>query len=273
MIATALTSAASSSELPAGEYLSWSRISTFQQCPLRWYFKYDQRLPEDSVAAGLVFGGAVHAAIECHYRYILVGKPAPEITTLMAAFQGAWNKVQPETIRFGDKENEESLCALGERILQVFQRSEIAAPPGKIVGIEEEFAAEVIPGAPRLLARLDLMIDSGSELRIVDFKTARCRWNDDDAERSGTQLLLYGEAVRDIFPDLPLRLQFAVMSKTKAPTLDVIDIPSGASESRRAIRIAERVWKNIQAGNIYPSPSPLVCAGCPFRSPCRDWTG
>lgn len=250
MISTALTAATSSAELPIAEYLSWSRISTFQQCPLKWHFKYQQRLPESNVAAGLVFGGAIHAAIECHYQHLLVGKPAPDISALMHAFDTSWRERLPATIRFGERETEASLRALGERILRVFQRSEFAVPQGKIVGIEEEIAADVVAGAPRLLARLDLLIESDSELRIIDFKTARSRWSEDDAQKSSTQLLLYGEAVRDVFPDIPLRLQFAVMTKTKEPTIEVHDIPSGGHETRRAVGIAQQVWKSIQASNI-----------------------
>lgn len=256
-----------------GDYLSWSRISTYQQCPLKWHFKYQLGLPEPTVSAGLVFGSSVHAAIERHYQNILVGKPPPDIETLMEAFDDAWREFLPDAIHYGERETEDSLHAQGERVLRVFQTSELAAPKGKIVGIEEEIVADVIPGAPRLLARLDLLVEADAELRIVDFKTARSRWSRDHADESSTQLLLYGEAVREVFPDISHRLQFAVMTKTKEPTFDIYNIASGGSETRRALRVAEQVWKSMQAGNIYPNPSPITCAGCPFRKPCRDWTG
>ena len=49
-------------ELTGRDYLSFSAISTFQQCPLRYHFKYIQGLPETTVSASLILGGAVHAA-------------------------------------------------------------------------------------------------------------------------------------------------------------------------------------------------------------------
>lgn len=255
------------------EYLSWSRISTYQMCPLRWYFKYDQCLPEPTVAASLVLGGSVHAGIERHYRSLLAGEPAPDIAILMDAFDVAWAEHAPETIRFGEKETKDSLRSQGERILRAFQASELANPQGTIIGIEEEMTAPVIPGAPRLLARLDLVIDAGAEIRIVDFKTARSRWSREHSEDVAAQLLLYGEVVREVIANVPLKLEFAVLTKTKEPAIDVHEIKSGRHETRRAVRIAERVWKSIQSGNIYPVPSPMTCAGCPFQKPCRGWTG
>ena len=28
----------------------------------------------------------------------------------------------------------------------------------------------------------------------------------------------------------------------------------------------------ITGGHFYPSPSPMACAGCPYKTPCRRWT-
>jgi CRISPR/Cas system-associated exonuclease Cas4 (RecB family) len=33
------------------------------------------------------------------------------------------------------------------------------------------------------------------------------------------------------------------------------------------------VWRAIQAGQFFPSPSPLNCHSCPYREPCRAWSG
>ena len=55
------------------DYISFSAMSTFQQCPLKFYFKYIEKLPEHTVSASLVFGGAMHAAVEHHFRSLLEG--------------------------------------------------------------------------------------------------------------------------------------------------------------------------------------------------------
>jgi ATP-dependent helicase/DNAse subunit B len=48
------------------DYLNYSAISLFQACPLRFYFKYILGLPEETIAASLLFGQAVHAAVQFH---------------------------------------------------------------------------------------------------------------------------------------------------------------------------------------------------------------
>ena len=49
-------------QLTGRDYISWSALSTFRTCPLRFYYRYVAGLPEESVSAALVFGGGVHAA-------------------------------------------------------------------------------------------------------------------------------------------------------------------------------------------------------------------
>ena len=56
------------------DYLSYSSISTYQTCPLRFYFRYVLELPETPVSSSLAFGGAVHAAIEFHHRQFANGR-------------------------------------------------------------------------------------------------------------------------------------------------------------------------------------------------------
>ena len=41
------------------DYISFSAIRAYQACPLRYFFKYVEGLPEESVAATLVFGAAL----------------------------------------------------------------------------------------------------------------------------------------------------------------------------------------------------------------------
>ena len=64
-------------ELTGRNYISWSSVSTFQACPLKWYFRYALGLSEKTVSSSLVFGGAIHQSIEVHYRELMMGKSCP----------------------------------------------------------------------------------------------------------------------------------------------------------------------------------------------------
>lgn len=56
------------------DYISYSAIKTYQDCPLKYFFRYVAGLPEETVSASLVFGSAIHRAIEHHFRELLAGK-------------------------------------------------------------------------------------------------------------------------------------------------------------------------------------------------------
>lgn len=259
--------------LTGRDYISWSAISTFQTCPLKWYFRYALGLPEETVSASLVFGGAIHQAVELHYRELLSGNPAPDLDTLLYEYQAAWRDRDPDAVKFGKGEDADALGRLAERVLMAFQQSPLASPPGRIVGIEEELRGQVLADCPDLLARVDLLVDAGDSLTVLDLKTARSRWSRQQADDSAGQLLLYSELAKDFLPGKPLRLQFGVVTKTKHPAVEIHDVAADPTQVGRTRQVVERVWKAIRTGIVYPAPSPMSCPSCPFREPCRAWQG
>jgi RecB family exonuclease len=254
-------------------YVSYSALATYQQCPLRYYFRYVEGLPEETVSASLVFGGAIHAAVEHHFRELLAGSPPPPLDDLLGAYEAAWQERDLGTVQFAKDDDERTLAGMARRMLVAFQSSELARPPGTILGVEEELREELIPGVPDLLARVDLLVDTGDELVITDLKTARSRWSLDQVDDSAEQILLYGEVVRRLVPGKRIQLQFGVLTKAKAPSVECHTVHTSPARTGRTLRIVERVWNAIQAGHFYPAPSPLACPACPFRGPCRVWTG
>ena len=77
-------------KLTGRDYISWSALSTFRTCSLRFYYRYVAGLPEESVSSALVFGGGVHAAVEQHFQSILSGGPKPDLDSLLFAYRSAW---------------------------------------------------------------------------------------------------------------------------------------------------------------------------------------
>jgi putative RecB family exonuclease len=255
------------------DHLSFNAISLFQSCPLRFFFHYILDLPEVTVSASLVLGASLHQAIQYHFEQLLAGQPQPDLDTLLAVFQDHWQTYEPETIQYGKTETRDTLGRLADRMLRTFLRSDFAQPRGTILGVEEELRAAIIPGCPDLLARVDLLIETEDALQVLDFKTARSAWSADKVEEAAPQLLLYSELVKTLVEGKPLRLAFAVLTKTQSPVLTVHDVPIDSQQFERTKRTVERVWQVIQNQKFYPSPSPLQCPTCPYREPCRSWTG
>lgn len=256
------------------DYISFSAISTYQQCPLKYYFKYVEQLPEETVSASLVLGGAIHSAAEHHFNELMTGNPAPDHDTLLSVFWDAWRERGEEAeIRFGKSEDVNSIAKMADRILSEFRHSDLATPQGKILGVEEQLRGELVPGVPDLLARIDLIVESDDAVTVTDLKTARSRWSQDQAEDAGEQLLLYSELVRRLVPGKELRLEFAVITKSAKPVAERLTVTFDPQRITRTKRVVERVWGAIKSGRFYPAPSPIACGGCPFRVPCRKWAG
>ena len=157
------------------------------------------------------------------------------------------------------------------RMFTAFQGSEVAQPAGRIIGVEEELRGAIVPGCPDVLGRIDLLVETTDALVLTDFKTSRSRWSPAQVSDAAGQLLLYHDLVQGLVPRKPVELRFAVLTKTKNPTLDVHQVPVTPARVDRLQRIVERVWKAIQREVFYPAPSAANCSCCPFREPCRRW--
>jgi putative RecB family exonuclease len=256
--------------LTGRNYLSWSAISTFLRCPLRYRFRYLDGLPEEFVSANLVFGQAIHAAFDAFFRHQLTMGRSLGLDALLATYHDAWSQADLDKVQFGSGDSLAVLGQLAERMLATFVASDVSRPEGHILGVEEELQAPVIEGVPDLLARLDLLVDGGEALVLTDFKTSRSRWSEADVEASAGQLLLYHELVAPL-ADKPVRLQFAVLTKTKSPQLDLHPVPVDPQATARIRGLIQRVWSAIQNEAFYPAPSAMNCPSCPFRQPCAAW--
>jgi CRISPR/Cas system-associated exonuclease Cas4 (RecB family) len=87
------------------------------------------------------------------------------------------------------------------------------------------------------------------------------------------RLLLYADLVRKLVPGKDLRLQFAVITKAKAPKVQLLEASFDENKLDRTKRVFESVWSAIQSGIFYPAPSPMLCPGCGYRSACAAWQG
>ena len=254
------------------DYLSYSAITTYQGCPLRYYFRYIAGLPERTVSSNLVFGAAVHRAVEHHFNELLAGNEPPGLDALVGEYDRHWSESDPKAVQFGKDDDVESLGRLASKMFGAFQTSPLATPTGRIIGVEEELRGNVVAGCPDLLGRIDLIVETADELIVTDLKTSRSKWSREQAGDSAGQLLLYHELVRGFAPQKRVRLQFAVLTKAKDPTIDLHEVAVNQRHIDRTKRIVEQVWRAIESRIFYPAPSPLQCPTCAFRTACRAWT-
>lgn len=253
------------------DYISYSAIGAYRRCPLSYFFRYIAGLPEQTVSSSLVFGAAIHRAIEFHFRELLAGNSPPSNDALLGQYEAEWSERLADHVRFGKEENADSLMQLARRMLAQFQISQAASPEGTILAVEERLRGEIVPGLPELVGVVDLIVETGDEVVITDWKSSRARWTQDQLDDGMEQLALYGALASDFAPGKQVRTQFGVLVKTKDPVMECHSRVLTAQQVDRTKRVVERVWKAIEAEHFYPAPSPMACASCPYRTPCRLW--
>ena len=259
--------------LTGRNYISWSSISTFRSCPLKYFFRYVAGLPEESVSAALVFGTGIHAAIEGFYRAELAGEAKPDVEQLVFAYRSAWLPHDPEAIQFGSSETRGSLDALAAKMLTAFLNSPAASVQGRVLGVEEEIRGTLFDGVPDLYGRIDLVTEDSDSLMLTDFKTSRGKWSPEQAEDAAEQLILYSKLAGELSPGKKLVTRFLVLTKTKEPVVEEHLGEVRPDRVARTMASVERVWRAVEAGNFYPAPSVVGCASCGYRKACEGWRG
>ena len=233
--------------LTGRDYISWSAISTFRTCPLKYRFRYVDGLPEESVSAALVFGSGIHSAVEQHYQAILSGDPKPELDALLFAYRSAWLPHDPDAIQFGSTETRASLDALASKMLTAFINSPAASVQGRVLGVEEEIRGMLVEGVPDLYGRVDLLTEDSDSLVVTDIKTSRGKWSAEQVEDSGEQLLLYSHLASEISPGKRITTRFLVLTKTKEPVVEEHVREVSPVAVKRTLAGVERVWRAIEA--------------------------
>jgi ATP-dependent DNA helicase UvrD/PcrA len=238
--------------------LSFSQVDDYLSCPARYRFAHAIRIPT-AVSHQLVYGRALHVAVQAFHRAQMAGRPM-SLPELLAELDGAW-----ESVGFLTRQHEEARLAAARAALERFwagQRTDPAVP----TAVELDF---VMPfGKDRIRGRYDRVdTDASGSVTITDYKSSDVR---DPATagrraRESLQLAIYAmawEAQHGRPPD-DLVLHF----------LESGIEGHSASSPRRLARASEQVAsaaEGIRAGRFAATPSATRCGYCPFREICPD---
>jgi RecB family exonuclease len=231
--------------------LSYSSINTYETCPAKWRFQYEERLPT-SRSPALAFGDSLHRAL---YRFH--DRPVPVAPSL----EELWSFLEEEWVSEGyrDPSEERPYRDHARQVLADYHREN--APSFRIpAALEYRFRIEVegvtLSG---IIDRLDRLPGGGYE--VIDYKTNRRLPPRKVVERD-LQLSVYALAAREVWGIEPERLTLYYLlpgerfSTTRSPAdLDTL--------RRRVATVAQRV----EAGMFEPRENPL-CNWCDFKPRC-----
>jgi RecB family exonuclease len=172
---------ASTNTVAGLEYLSYSRVNRFMQCPRSFFFKYVAKLRHD-VAYWLLEGVSVHKALEFYMNYRIQSHEEPPIDMVddayTSAFYGFLEGMEDEDEAIKDPtiggvnwlgQSQEFVFDEGRFLVHTY--IERQAP--KVRPIVSEMAMNetiVTPnGTHKVIGRIDLIDERGV---VIDFKTA-----------------------------------------------------------------------------------------------------
>src|SRR5947209_4513441 len=114
---------------------SYSAISQFLACPLRFYFQRIVGLPQATVSSSLVLGSAVHHALAEFHRGLQAGKSVPKDSLHRAVQEGWQDREQEGEITFKAGESRQDTIDLGIALMEKYI---LEPPPENILQVEEE---------------------------------------------------------------------------------------------------------------------------------------
>lgn len=255
-------------------YITPSQVACFQRCSLAWHFQYVEHAEPETLSAAMVLGTATHAAVQHHLHSLLAADASPTVEELIDVYREAWEReVAGMPVQYARGETAQTLESTARAMVEAVLSSPHATPEGEILGIEETLSNTLDPDLPDLVGRVDVLSRTADELVVTDLKTARTMWAPQTAEEHGQQLVLYGQAAEPLARELGLqvRLQFLVVTKAKTPKVEALSVTLDEDRILRTRAVLRQVFRAMQAGHVYPSPSPLNCHGCGYQRRCGKW--
>jgi putative RecB family exonuclease len=231
--------------------LSYSSINTYETCPQKFRFQYEDRLPT-SPSPALAFGDSLHQALHrFHSRPVPV---APSVDELQEMLESVWVRDG-----FSDPSEERMYLDHGRQVLAQYHR-ENASTYRIPAALEFRFTIDIegvqLAG---VIDRMDRIPGGGYE--IIDYKTNRRLPPQERIDRD-LQLSIYAVAAKEVWGIEPERLTLYYL--LPGQRMSTTRTAGDAEDLRRRIgTVAER----IGAGMFEPRENPL-CDWCEFQALC-----
>jgi len=247
--------------------VSASRLSTWQQCRLKFFFRYISPIQKPKTPA-LIVGSSVHETLK-FWNMARWRNESPSLKQLHDVFSTAWSHEQEvDAINWDGAEPEQKTT--GWRLLETyFRESPIKAdekPEAVEVSVETDLRRH---GLPTLVGIIDLIRPAG---KIVDFKTSgKCPDPEKAAHIHDTQTTGYAILYREATGGKESGIELHHLVKTKTPKLVVTAFdPASDSQINRLFRVIESYVNGLERHDWVPSPG-MQCASCEMFNECRSW--
>lgn len=258
---------------------SYSKLSTFTQCPMKYDLKYNQGNYDQPDAIHLDLGNILHKVLEIKYRGIIEKQEVPVEELIRISKEG----VQEET------EKDKGKCIIGiseimekfgfEKFVEVNEKSNLSYTDKldtfynylandklndewKPFAVEQHFDFEY-EGKAILNGFIDRIdINQKGELRVVDYKSSN-KVFDDKELTTPLQMVIYAFACERLFGKIPVEFQYDMI------LLGQKQLACSKGYYNRGVKKLNKILdeiKEFESKNKWkPKPTPL-CHWCEFSN-------
>lgn len=252
---------------------SYSKMSLYEECPLKYKFKYIDKIKEEPKFY-FAFGSAIHAALE--FLYSVKAPPFPTVEELCEAFRLEWNSKSYLEKGYRTPQKSDDDYQKGLLMLRAYYEHNRArfAPPFLV-----EYSTDVeVDG---LLVRIiadKIEYQGGGRLLITDYKTGK------DVKRQPSQLYMYQkiaeldprlkEKIAETYGERVASVRISQMLYYHVPTNK--EYPFERADDREIGGFWERVLgvaDSIKGLKFDPTPGEMQCKWCDYKALCPHFYG
>jgi len=242
---------------------SHSRLSTFENCPLQYRFRYIDKIKPDfeNSIEGLL-GTKVHDTLEWIYLQVKQDK-IPELDDALHHYVQNWNKDYNSNIKIVKDLPAQEYFQKGIKCIIDYFKTHHPFRDGTLETEKKVFLDS--EGKYKLIGFIDRLVHNKDSniFEIHDYKTANSLKSQGELDKD-RQLALYSLAIRNEFPqaqDVHLIWHFLTFNKkiTSIRTIDQLD-----TLKQDIIQLIDKIESTAE----FPPQVSILCKWCAYRSNC-----
>jgi putative RecB family exonuclease len=245
---------------------SHSRLSSFENCPRQFRYRYVDQIKVDTEGVEAFMGRRVHEILERLYHHVSRHGRPPSLAQVLDRFRQDWERSWHDKIVIVRKENpREFYMERGARCLENFYRGQYPFTSGETIALEERLRLRLDgDGQYKMLGIVDRIVRRGDgAFEIHDYKTSANLPQQRILDRD-RQLALYQIGLEQTYPDVrevELVWHYLIHNRTLRSRR--------SAEALTELRFATmRLIDAIEAESAYAArPGPL-CRWCDFAGIC-----
>jgi len=251
------------------EFYSHSKLETFEQCKLKFKYKYiDKIIPEIEKSIEAHLGSVVHATFEWLYQKVM-NKITPSIDDIISFYSEEWETTYSSDMNIVNKTmTAKDYFNRGVEFLinyymkhQPFKDNTIATEEKIEVDLDEN-------GERRLIGYIDRLVHNieENEIEIHDYKTSGSLAAMEKV-KNGRQLALYSLAIKEIFgKEKRVSMVWHFLAHDMKLNVSITN-----EELIKVKQNVKELIDEIQQTKNFPANKSRLCDWCEYRNICEAW--